>query len=88
MSHKQVILAQQRRDDSVYHLMETIDDVHSFLSDAERTETIKTHREILEALSALTVECAYLIRDYTVDKSFCELSIKPKLINVSLTNRL
>ncbi|KAF7971793.1 hypothetical protein HWV62_19927 [Athelia sp. TMB] len=64
------ILAQQRRDDSVFHLMETINDVHSFLEDAEPLKTIKTHHEILEELSALTVECAYLIRDYTVDKKF------------------
>ena len=52
--------------------METIDDAHSFLLDAEPTETIKTHREILEDLSSLTMECAYLVRDYAVDKSFCK----------------
>ncbi|KAF7975669.1 hypothetical protein HWV62_8761 [Athelia sp. TMB] len=65
-----IIIAQKQRDDLVFRLMETIDDVHSFLTDAEPTETIKTHREILEDISALTVECAYLIRDYTVDKEF------------------
>ncbi|KAF7975275.1 hypothetical protein HWV62_10164 [Athelia sp. TMB] len=65
-----VIIAQQNSDDAVYHLMETIDEVHAFLSEAQPTETIRTHREILEDLSALTVECAYLIRDYTADRDF------------------
>ncbi|KAF7975678.1 hypothetical protein HWV62_8779 [Athelia sp. TMB] len=66
----EIIIAQQHRDGSIFQWMETIDDVHSFLSEAEPLKTISTHREILEDLSSLTVECAYLIRDYTVDKSF------------------
>ncbi|KAF7971296.1 hypothetical protein HWV62_21452 [Athelia sp. TMB] len=76
----QVIIAQQQRDDSVFQLMETIDDVHSFLSEAEPLKTINTHREILEDLSSLTLECAYLIRDYTSDKKFRE-----RLFNLALT---
>ncbi|KAF7971795.1 hypothetical protein HWV62_19931 [Athelia sp. TMB] len=65
-----VIIAQQHRDDSIIRLMETIDDVHSFLLDAEPSETIKKHPKVYQALSALTTEGAYLIRDYAVNKSF------------------
>ncbi|KAF7967335.1 hypothetical protein HWV62_34697 [Athelia sp. TMB] len=64
------IIAQRRSDDAVFHLMETIDDVHSFLSEAERTETFKKHPKFLEDLSALTLECAYFIRDYTANTKF------------------
>ncbi|KAF7971363.1 hypothetical protein HWV62_21314 [Athelia sp. TMB] len=66
----EAIIAQRRSDDAVFHLMETIDDVHSFLSEAERTETVKKHPKVLEDLSALTLECAYFIRDYTANTKF------------------
>ncbi|KAF7967197.1 hypothetical protein HWV62_35582 [Athelia sp. TMB] len=66
----EAIIAQRRSDDAVFHLMETIDDVHSFLSEAERTETFKKHPKVLEDLSALTLECAYFIRDYTANTKF------------------
>ncbi|KAF7979201.1 hypothetical protein HWV62_43134 [Athelia sp. TMB] len=80
VSSKQVIIAQQQRDNSVFQLMETINDVHSFLSETEPLNTINTHRTILEDLSSLTLECSYLIRDYTSDKKFRE-----RLLNLSLT---
>ncbi|KZP11939.1 hypothetical protein FIBSPDRAFT_837088 [Athelia psychrophila] len=50
--------------------METIDDIHSFVLEAEPLRTIQSHRMIIENLSSLTVECAYLIRDYALDKNF------------------
>ncbi|KAF7971105.1 hypothetical protein HWV62_22028 [Athelia sp. TMB] len=65
-----LIIAQQRRDGSIIRLMETIDDAHSFLSDAEPSETVRTHPELFNSLSSLTAEGAYLIRDYAMDKYF------------------
>ncbi|KZP09326.1 WD40 repeat-like protein [Athelia psychrophila] len=65
-----VIIAQQDRDNSIHHSMETIDDTHSFVLEAEPLKKIQSHRRIIDNLSALTVECAYLIRDYALDKNF------------------
>ncbi|KZP17847.1 WD40 repeat-like protein [Athelia psychrophila] len=58
-----IIIGQKIRDNAVYHLMETIDDIHSFLKDAEPLKTIKSHSKVIVALGSLTVECA-------MDKNF------------------
>ncbi|KAF7967331.1 hypothetical protein HWV62_34689 [Athelia sp. TMB] len=71
-----VIIAQQQRDDAVVHLMETVREAYAFLLDAEPTETIRKHPKILKDLFALTLECAYFIRDYTADKKFRKSSIR------------
>ncbi|KZP17818.1 WD40 repeat-like protein [Athelia psychrophila] len=65
-----IIIAQKNCDDAVYNLMETIDDIHSFVKDAKPLESIESHRKVFVALGSLTVECAYLIRDYSMDKNF------------------
>ncbi|KZP17839.1 WD40 repeat-like protein [Athelia psychrophila] len=67
-----IIIAQKERDDAVYHLMETINDVHLFIKDAKPLESIESHRKVFVALGSLTVECAYLIRDYSMVKNFWE----------------
>ncbi|KAF7970122.1 hypothetical protein HWV62_24942 [Athelia sp. TMB] len=65
------IIAQRERDKSLSALLETLDDVHSFVLEAEPLQAILSHRKIIANMSRLTVECAYLIRNYTVDKNFC-----------------
>lgn len=67
----QAIIAQRNRDASLCNLMETIEDLHSFVLEAEPLKIIESHRKILEDMSRLTVECAYFIRNYTIDQSFC-----------------
>ncbi|KZP10837.1 WD40 repeat-like protein [Athelia psychrophila] len=67
-----IIIAQKERDDAVYRLMDTINDVHLFIKDAKALESIESHRKVFVALGSLTVECAYLIRDYSMVKNFWE----------------
>ena len=52
--------------------METIEDIHSFLIEAEPLKIVASQGKILEDMGRLTVESAYLIRDFTIDKNFCE----------------
>ncbi|KAF7971790.1 hypothetical protein HWV62_19921 [Athelia sp. TMB] len=65
-----VIVAQQKRDRAVVQLIDTIDDVYSFILAAELTSTMENHPKILADLSAMTLECTYFIRDYSVDDKF------------------
>ncbi|KAF7970764.1 hypothetical protein HWV62_23104 [Athelia sp. TMB] len=65
-----VIVAQRDRDDALCNLMETIEDIHSFMTEANSLKVVTSQRKILEDMGRLTVESAYLIRDFTVDKSF------------------
>ena len=55
--------------------METVDDVYTFILAAEPTSAIESHPGILEDLSAMTLECTYFIRDYSVDEKFRKSSI-------------
>ncbi|KAF7974595.1 hypothetical protein HWV62_11874 [Athelia sp. TMB] len=66
----EVIIAQRDRDEALCDLMKTIEDVHSFMIEANPLKTIPSQRKILEDMGRLTVESAYLIRDFTIDKSF------------------
>lgn len=52
--------------------MKTIDEMHSFMDDAEPLKKVESHRKMMENMSRLTMESAYFIRDYTVDTNFCE----------------
>lgn len=52
--------------------MKIIDDMHSFVNDAEPLKKVESHRKMMENMSRLTMESAYFIRDYTVDKNFCK----------------
>ncbi|KZP29227.1 hypothetical protein FIBSPDRAFT_212881 [Athelia psychrophila] len=65
-----IIIAQRSRDASLCSLMETIEDIHSFVLEAEPLKIVDSHQKTLEDMSRLTVECAYLIRDYTVNRNF------------------
>ncbi|KZP05641.1 WD40 repeat-like protein [Athelia psychrophila] len=44
--------------------------MHSFVHYAEPLKEIESHRKMMQNMSRLTMEAAYLIRDYTIDKNF------------------
>lgn len=60
--------------------MKTIEDVHSFMIEANPLKTIPSQRKVLEDMGRLTVESAYLIRDFTIDKSFCTSQVSRSLL--------
>ncbi|KZP17827.1 WD40 repeat-like protein [Athelia psychrophila] len=61
-----VLIAQSKLDHAVCDLMEILDDVHLFVKQAEALPPSK----LIADLSIMTVECAYLIRDYAETKNF------------------
>ena len=60
--------------------MQTIEDIHSFVLEAEPLKIVASQRKVLEDMGRLTVESAYLIRDFTIDKSFCTSQITRYLL--------
>ena len=70
----QSILAQVDRDSSIVHLVEIMDDVFSFVKEAEPIKKIESHGPIIELMSQQATECAYFIRDYAMNKSLCRSS--------------
>jgi len=65
-----IILAQRDRDDAVSRLVGAMDDIFSFVHEAEPISKIRSHQEIIVVMTKQTTECAYFIRDYAADKSF------------------
>jgi uncharacterized protein Yka (UPF0111/DUF47 family) len=59
------------RDDSIVRLVETMDDVYSFVKETEPMKKIKSFGRIIELIAQQTTECAYFIRDYAIGKDFC-----------------
>ena len=78
----QTVLAQVDRDNAIVGLVEIIDDVLSFVKEAEPVKKIKSHGRIIALMAQQTTECAYFIRDYATNKSFCRSASTPH-INVS-----
>ncbi|KAF7978740.1 hypothetical protein HWV62_44748 [Athelia sp. TMB] len=66
----EVIIAQRDRDEALCNLMKTVEEIHSFMIEANPLKIVASQRKILEDMGLLTVESAYLIRDFTIDKSF------------------
>jgi hypothetical protein len=67
----QTILAQVDRDSYIVRLVEIMDDVYSFVKEAEPVKKIESHSRIIALMAQQTTECAYFIRDYAMNKSFC-----------------
>jgi len=67
--HK-TILAQVDRDICIVHLVEVMDDVYSFVKEAEPVKKIESHSRIVALMAQQTTECAYFIRDYAMNKNF------------------
>ena len=78
----QTVLAQVDRDSAIVRLVGIIDDVLSFVKEAEPVKKIKSHGRIIALMAQQTTECAYFIRDYATNKSFCRSASTPH-INVS-----
>lgn len=67
----QTILAQIDRDSCIARLVEIMDDVYSFVKEAEPMKKIESHGLIISLMAQQTTECAYFIRDYAMNKGFC-----------------
>ncbi|KIM86900.1 hypothetical protein PILCRDRAFT_815342 [Piloderma croceum F 1598] len=74
-THKTIIV-QADRDDCIVHLVQVMDDVYSFVKEAEPMKKIESHRRIVALMAQQTTECAYFIRDYAKIKSFWERALK------------
>ena len=48
-----------------------MDDIYSFVKEAEPLKKIKSHARIVALMAQQTTECAYFIRDYALNKCFC-----------------
>ncbi len=70
----QTILAQVDRDSCIVRLVEIMDDVFSFVKEAEPIKKIESHGPIIGLMSQQATECAYFIRDYATNKSLCRSS--------------
>jgi len=66
-----------------------MDDVYSFVKEAEPMKKIESHRRIVALMAQQTTECAYFIRDYAKIKSFCMSSsvLKSEESHCFLTGR-
>jgi hypothetical protein len=71
LRHSQTIIAQADRDDCIVHLVQVMDDIYSFVKEAEPMKKIESHRRIAALMAQQTTECAYFIRDYAMNKCFC-----------------
>jgi hypothetical protein len=67
----QTVIDQLDRDNSVVHLIEVMDDIYSFVNEAEPLRKIESHGRIVMLMTQQATECAYFIHDYTKKKSFC-----------------
>ena len=69
----QIIITQSDRDNYVGRLVEVMDDVYSFVEEAEPIKKVESNLRIIELIEQQTTECAYFIRDYAMNRSFCTL---------------
>ena len=67
-------MAQVDRDKGIVDLVKIMDDVFSFVKEAEPMKKIESHFRIIELMIRQTTECAYFIRDYAMNKGFCKLT--------------
>jgi hypothetical protein len=79
LSFIQIVIDQKNRDNSISGLVETMNDVYAFVHEAESLKRIESQKEILALMAKQTTECAYFIRDYAKNKSFCSSAIAPQV---------
>jgi hypothetical protein len=48
-----------------------MNEVYAFVHETEPLQKIKSHEKIVLLMAKQTIECAYFIRDYAKNKSFC-----------------
>jgi hypothetical protein len=63
-------------DASINRLVEVMDNVFGFVHEATALDLSagSSQKEILASMAKQTTECAYFIRDYAKNKSFCTRS--------------
>jgi hypothetical protein len=71
LSLSQSALAQLDHENSIIRLVEIMDDVYTFVEEAEPMKKIESLGQIIEHMARQTTECAYFIRDYATNKNFC-----------------
>ena len=67
----QVVLAQKARDEAIDHLVDVMNDIYSFVHEAEALRDIQSDKQIVVVMTQQTIDCAYFIRDYAINKNFC-----------------
>src|SRR5271170_3188973 len=67
----QVFLAQVDRDDNFQALLVTMNDIYTFVKDAEPLKKIESHKQIVTRLAQQTIDCGYFICSYAKDRNFC-----------------
>ena len=65
------MLSQKARDEAIDRLVEVMNDVYSFVHEAEALKDIESHKQIVAVITKQTIDCAYFIRDYAINKNFC-----------------
>jgi hypothetical protein len=60
-------------DASIHHLVEVMDNVFAFVHEATPLDLSENslQKNIIASMAKQTTECAYFIRDYAKNKSFC-----------------
>lgn len=73
--HLQLVLAQRDRDDNIEHLVGTMNNAFAFVQGATDAvlDKVKSHKEVVQHMAQLAIECAYFIRGYSKTRSFCML---------------
>jgi hypothetical protein len=66
------VLAQKARDEAIDHLVEVMNDAYSFVNEAAALKEIESPKQIITVLTQQTIDCAYFIRDYAINKSLCK----------------
>ena len=65
----QAIVDQANRDDSIHALLSKMDEVYTFLTNAE-LDDIGSMKMIIERITRQTVECSYFIQAYCGNQKF------------------
>ncbi|KIM89362.1 hypothetical protein PILCRDRAFT_2588 [Piloderma croceum F 1598] len=71
-----IVIAQKKLDEVIDHLVEVMNDIYSFVQEAHALRDIESHKWIVALITQQTTDCAYFIRDYTINKSFWSRTVK------------
>lgn len=63
----QLVAAQIQRDVNILYLAQMIDDLFSFMKDAEPLRQLQSHERLMVRIAQQTTECGYFILAYCAD---------------------
>ncbi|KAF9061868.1 hypothetical protein BDP27DRAFT_1300736 [Rhodocollybia butyracea] len=61
------VLAQMQRDKNILALIDTMDDIYSFVKEAEPLRQIESHKRVMICIAQQTTECGYFVSAYCSD---------------------